>query len=41
MLGTALEINRAFGGRRMTSMALVSAFVIGLLLGRSPDKRRK
>jgi hypothetical protein len=41
ILATALEISRAFGGRRMTSMALVSAFVVGLLLGRSPGKRGK
>jgi hypothetical protein len=41
MLATALEISRAFGGRRMTSMALVSALVVGLLLSRSADKRGK
>jgi hypothetical protein len=41
ILATALEIRRALGGRRMTSMALVSAFVVGLLLSRSPGKRKK
>jgi hypothetical protein len=40
-LAAALDINRVLGGRKTASIALVGAFVVGLLLSRSarkPDK---
>jgi hypothetical protein len=44
MLAAALDVSRAFGGRRAASIALVGAFVVGLLLsrsGRKPEKQRR
>ncbi|HEY2134674.1 MAG TPA: hypothetical protein VGH49_02230 [Xanthobacteraceae bacterium] len=41
MLAAALDLSRTLGGRRTASIALVGAFVVGLLLSRSPPKRDK
>ena len=39
MLAAALDLNRALGGRKTATVALIGAFVVGLLLSRPPRKR--
>jgi len=39
LLATALQVTRVLGRRRMTSAVLVGAFLVGLLLNRSPRAR--
>jgi hypothetical protein len=39
ILASALDIGRALGGRRLTPVVLVGAFLVGILLNRSTRKR--
>ncbi|WP_210208682.1 hypothetical protein, partial [Rhodoplanes roseus] len=39
LLTTGLTLSRSLGGRRMLSLGLVGAFVVGLLLSRGVDRR--
>jgi putative superfamily III holin-X len=39
LLATALDLSRVIGGRKMISIAVVGAFLVGILLNRPPRKR--